>query len=160
MSVLNRQYELVKNTRELLFAFCEKLDADDYIKELDGFGWGSIRNLHTHVAECYQSWLGNFGLKENITFAEPGMVSNVQDMRGIFSEVDDLASRFLNTYENHADEVIKGPVPWQEEYEELSVLWLFTHTITHEFHHKGQIVSMARKLGYVPDDTDLVVPGI
>ena len=25
-------------------------------------------------------------------------------------------------------------------------LWLLTHTETHEFHHKGQIVSMARHL--------------
>ncbi|QKY70708.1 DinB family protein [Lentibacillus sp. CBA3610] len=159
MIALKRQYDLVKNSRELLFGFCEKLDPEDYIKELDGFGWGSIRNLHTHVAECYQSWLANFGLKENTRVAEPRMVSNVQDIRNIFSDVDSLVYRFLDTYADKLDMNVKGPVPWQKEDEELPVLWLFTHTITHEFHHKGQIVSMARQLGYVPDDTDLGIPG-
>ncbi|SFA95097.1 Uncharacterized damage-inducible protein DinB (forms a four-helix bundle) [Lentibacillus halodurans] len=160
MSVLKRQYDLVKSTRELLFAFCEKLDPEDYAKELDGFGWGSIRNLHIHVAECYQSWLANFGLKANVRVGEPWMVKSVQDMRNIFSEVDSLVYRFLDTYDGQLDKNVKGPVSWQEEDEELSVLWLFTHTITHEFHHKGQMVSMARQLGYVPDDTDLIVPGV
>src|SRR5699024_6148813 len=158
MSVLKRQYDLVKNTRELLFGFCEELAPEDYVKELDDFGWGSIRNLHTHVAECYQSWLANFGLKENIKAAEPGAVSDVQDMRNIFGEVDNLVYRFLNTYEGQVDGTIKGSVPWQEADEELPVLWLFTHTVTHEIHHKGQNVSMGRRHVYVPDDTDLMIP--
>lgn len=158
MSVLKRQYGLVKNSRELLFEFCENLGPDDYVKVLEDFGWGSIRNLHTHVAECYQNWLANFDLKETIKVAEPEMVGNVQDIRKIFSEVDNLVCRFLDTYEGRFDETIKGSVTWQEADEELPVLWLFTHTVTHEFHHKGQIVSMARELGYVPDDTDLMIP--
>jgi uncharacterized damage-inducible protein DinB len=29
------------------------------------------------------------------------------------------------------------------------------HVLTHAFHHKGQIVSMCRKLGYPAPDTDL-----
>ncbi|MBT2744176.1 hypothetical protein J7E77_27030 [Bacillus sp. ISL-77] len=30
------------------------------------------------------------------------------------------------------------------------------HTFTHEFHHKGQIVAMIRKMGYVPPYTDVL----
>jgi uncharacterized damage-inducible protein DinB len=33
---------------------------------------------------------------------------------------------------------------------------LFTHTITHEFHHKGQILTLSRQLGYTPVDTDIM----
>ncbi|MFI5159066.1 MAG: DinB family protein [Sphingobacteriales bacterium] len=33
---------------------------------------------------------------------------------------------------------------------------LFTHVTTHEFHHKGQVVSMSRQLGYTPVDTDVI----
>ncbi len=35
-------------------------------------------------------------------------------------------------------------------------LKLFTHVITHEFHHKGQILSLSRHLGYVRVDTDII----
>nr|WP_261382294.1 DinB family protein [Mucilaginibacter achroorhodeus] len=38
----------------------------------------------------------------------------------------------------------------------LSPLELFTHVITHEFHHKGQLVNMSRQLGYIPVDTDVI----
>ncbi|HEO8418505.1 TPA: hypothetical protein VBX77_000466 [Yersinia enterocolitica] len=30
------------------------------------------------------------------------------------------------------------------------------HSITHEFHHKGQIVAMLRSLGYIPKNTDIL----
>ncbi|MFM9837313.1 MAG: DinB family protein [Cyclobacteriaceae bacterium] len=33
---------------------------------------------------------------------------------------------------------------------------LFTHVITHEFHHKGQVMMIARSLGYVPPDSDAI----
>ncbi|HEX8506591.1 MAG TPA: DinB family protein [Hymenobacter sp.] len=39
---------------------------------------------------------------------------------------------------------------------ELSPLQLFPHVITHEFHHKGQILSMSRLLGHVPVDTGAI----
>ncbi|WP_430786810.1 DinB family protein [Virgibacillus flavescens] len=158
MNELIKQYDLIKYTRELLFQFCETIDPDDYIKEVEGFGWGSIRDLHVHVAGCYQSWLANFDLNENIERVSTNEVSNVSEMRTIFKSVDDLVYRFLNAFEGNYDHTLTGPVSWQEDDEELSVLWLYTHTTTHEFHHKGQIVTMARQLGYVPTDTDLLTP--
>ncbi|MCY9423036.1 DinB family protein, partial [Bacillus paralicheniformis] len=33
---------------------------------------------------------------------------------------------------------------------------LLIHSITHEFHHKGQIVAMLRLLGYIPNNTDIL----
>jgi uncharacterized damage-inducible protein DinB len=35
-------------------------------------------------------------------------------------------------------------------------LQLFTHLLTHEFHHKGQIMTMCRLLGHIPPDTDVI----
>ncbi len=159
MNVLKEQYELVKHTRNLLFSFCEQINQEDYVKEVAGFGWGSIRNLHIHVAECYHSWLGTFALKQSDPIADVSLISNVSEMRRLFKDVDNLVSAFLDTYEGREGSKISGNVSWQQEEEELTVLWLLTHTLSHEFHHKGQIVSIARKLGYVPEDTDLIVPG-
>ncbi len=38
----------------------------------------------------------------------------------------------------------------------VNPLQLFTHVITHEFHHKGQIMSLSRHLGYTPVDADII----
>ncbi len=158
MSILKEQYKLVRLTRENAFAFCEQLEAEDYTKELNGFGWGSIRTLHVHVADCYQAWLAHFALKKDRRRADPETITNVPEMRKQFRLVDQLVDEFLTFYQQDYSLQITGSVPWQKEEERLSALWLFTHTVTHEFHHKGQIVSMARQLGYTPVDTDLLTP--
>jgi uncharacterized damage-inducible protein DinB len=40
-------------------------------------------------------------------------------------------------------------------HDSATPLQLFTHVMTHEFHHKGQLLSMFRILGHVPPDTDV-----
>lgn len=158
MEVFTQQYDWVRRTRELLFQYCETMTPGDYIKGLDGFGGSSMRSLHAHVAECYQSWLGNFALKKGMTPVEPDSVKSVREMRRIFEEVDALVYEFLEEFRGQWDLTLTGPVSWQDEHAELTTLWLFTHTLTHEFHHKGQTVSMSRQLGYTPTDTDLIEP--
>ena len=123
---------------------------------MEGFGWGSIRDTHIHVTQCYQHWLSRFGLKETDNRMQTEGINTIEDMRRLFKEVDQLVNSFLETFESKYDYKIKGQVSGEEE--ELTVLRLMTHTITHEFHHKGQIVSMARQLGYTPHDTDLLTP--
>jgi uncharacterized damage-inducible protein DinB len=50
---------------------------------------------------------------------------------------------------------IEQALPWRSNDEIITVTpnKLLMHTITHEFHHKGQIVTMARQMGYdeIPD---------
>ncbi|WP_243740018.1 DinB family protein [Aureibacillus halotolerans] len=152
------QYAWIRMTRENTFRCCELVQDEEYRQELNGFGWASIRDLHVHVAECYQNWLAVFGLKEAMTIVTPEDVENVNDMRRVFSTIDSLVARFLEEFDGQNETHICGKVPWQKEEESLSVLWLYTHTTTHEFHHKGQIVSMIRQLGYTPIDTDLLIP--
>jgi len=38
----------------------------------------------------------------------------------------------------------------------VTLLQVFTHVITHEFHHKERIMPMGRKLGYIPPDADII----
>ncbi|GGF18473.1 hypothetical protein GCM10010954_16540 [Halobacillus andaensis] len=77
-------------------------------------------------------------------------------MRSLFHQVDGLGEGFLHEYETNPSLTLKA-VSWQDHELEVSVLWLFTHTMTHEFHHKGQILSMVRHLGCEPIDTDVVL---
>ncbi|WP_099157676.1 DinB family protein [Virgibacillus ndiopensis] len=156
MDVLARQYDWIRQTRELLFQFCEVMTLEDYTKDIDSFGGDSIRDIHVHVAECYQHWLGNIAMKKGINPVKPDSINSVADLRHVFKETDRLVEAFLQEYEGRWDLTISRTVSWQEKPIEYTTLWLFTHTITHEFHHKGQIVKMGRLLGYIPPDTDLI----
>lgn len=157
MDVFVSQYDWIQQTRESLFRYCETMSPEDYVKELDSFGGDSIRSLHVHVADCYRVWLGNRALGRPLSPITPESVNNVQEMREIFKEKDALVQEFLNEFKGKWDETVK--VTFRSAGSaEFSALWLFTHTTTHEFHHKGQIVKIGRQLGHVPPDTDLIEP--
>jgi len=155
MGNLFQQYVWIHRTREVLFNYLETISAEDYVKNLEQFGRGSIRNLQAHVADCYRFWLGSFALKRPLTHISAESVQTVQEMRKVFAEINLLVTDFLNQFEAQTDLLISGTPSWQEEKISLTPLWLFTHTTTHEFHHKGQIISMSRQLGYIPTVTDL-----
>ena len=155
MDVFLTQYDWIKRTRESLFRYCETLPPSDYVKELDNLGGDSIRNLHAHVADCYRVWLGSRALGQSLQKITPETVNNVKEMREVFRNTDSMVDEFLNKFKgkwNHAIHVSFN----SGDSAEITALWLFTHTITHEFHHKGQIVKIGRQLGYLPPDTDLL----
>jgi uncharacterized damage-inducible protein DinB len=155
MDVFISQYEWIQRTRELLFRYCETMSQSEYVKELESFGGDSIRNLHVHVADCYRVWLGSRGLGQSLPPFTPESANNVKEMRDIFRATDALVHEFLQEFKGKWDHTIH--VSFGEgESAVISALWLFTHTVTHEFHHKGQIVKIGRQLGYNPPDTDLI----
>jgi uncharacterized damage-inducible protein DinB len=155
MELFLTQYDWIQRTRETLFRYCETLSPSDYVKELEHFGGDSIRSLHAHVADCYRGWLGNRALGKSLPEINPESIHNVQEMREIFMETDTLVLEFLNEYKGKWDENVRVTFA-SGGSAEFTTLWLFTHTTTHEFHHKGQIVKIGRQLGYIPPDTDLI----
>jgi len=155
MELFEKQYEWIKRTREVLFRYCETLPAEDYVKEVEAFGGDSIRSLHVHVANCYRIWLGNRALGKALPQITHESVHSVQEMRELFKKTDELVEEFLAVYKGKWDNNV------QVTYRSggtagFTALWLFTHTATHEFHHKGQIVKIGRYLGHIPPDTDLI----
>lgn len=157
-SLMSDQYALVRATRETLFGFLEEMPHEQLHADVPHFGFRTIARTHLHVAGCYMHWLGHFANVRNAPLYPSEAELNsatVSDIRHWFAESDTLVADFLAMYEGRFETMIHHP---SEPELRLTGLWLMTHTITHEFHHKGQIVTMARILGYVPPDTDLVVP--
>ncbi|MBM6618013.1 DinB family protein [Bacillus suaedaesalsae] len=154
------QYDYIKNTRNVLLSFLEQLPKHVLHEVVPNFGFGCIINTHIHVADCYQYWLGTFGLRvEGLSFATKEEIENadVNWVRERFDKVDLIVQTFIEKYSSEWTMNISGNVKWQAEPWKTTPLWLITHAETHEFHHKGQIVTMARQLGFEPPDTDLAV---
>jgi uncharacterized damage-inducible protein DinB len=163
VDILKEQYSLIKHTRENLFAFLEGIPLEKLYESVPNFGSGSIINTHIHVADCYRYWLGSFAMgqkRSEFAFATENDIerSNVKDVRDIFEQADEVVERFLDEFRDRWTESVANQVKWQKDPWSATPLWLLTHTETHEFHHKGQIVAMARHFGYQPPDTDLREP--
>lgn len=149
------QYEAVRESRRVLLGYCKTISQPDLLNENSLFGrGGSIRNLLVHIANVYEFWIAKNGLNKNISFTGYQSKQSVTDIVGLFDNFDIFMYEFINLFQL--------PETKQIEYEingnrnTVSPLKLFTHAITHEFHHKGQILSLSRHLGYTPVDTDII----
>jgi uncharacterized damage-inducible protein DinB len=159
--VHQKEYEWVRQTRKVLLDFCSELEPTDFTRQVDGFGFQSVRDTLVHVADCYNAWLGSFVLsktKKPITPKEDRLQLGLDEIKARFERVDSLVNEVFEVLAHHGDEPIQKEIPWRAVREELTITAgkLLMHTITHEFHHKGQIVSMARQMGYEPPDTDVL----
>ncbi|UNK16107.1 damage-inducible protein DinB [Paenibacillus sp. N3/727] len=160
LDVLKQQYSYIRLTRQTLFEFLEEIPLQKLHNTVPNFGSGSIIKTHIHVADCYRYWLGSYAFKQkriDFSFATHNEIerSDVKWIRDRFELADEAVYRFLEEFNFRWFEQISNHVKWQEEPWSTTPLRLLTHTETHEFHHKGQIVSMARHLGYTPPNTDL-----
>ena len=155
------EYEWVKQTRELIFDFCRELDPNDFRRQIDGFGFQSMRDSLVHTSDCYHAWLGSYVLlktKKPITTKEDLAEMGLAEIKARFDQVDLYVKEVFEVFSNHMDEPIQRKIPWRVAEEIISITpsKLLMHTITHEFHHKGQIVAMARQMGYESPNTDVL----
>ena len=155
MEVFENQYELVKDSRSVLFKYCKSISEFDFVKPVNTFGrGGSIRNLLTHIANTYQFWLRENILKRSMVYSEYESIKNINDAQSLFSNVNNLMEEFFIKYSEVKDLKIEYEINGVKS--ESNSFRMFTHVITHEFHHKGQILSISRALGYIPVDTDIM----
>lgn len=152
--ILKAQYEFVKSSRRALLGYCATIDAAHFTSENSTFGRGSIRNLLVHNINTYQWWIGRHALQRQIDFTAYESIIDVDGILAHFYAVDLFMEDFFLKYETRAFEPI--PASLGEKIFMSTPLELFTHAVTHEFHHKGQILSLSRHLGYEPIDTDII----
>ena len=154
-NLLLTQYALIKESREVVFRFLEVVVKNDITKPLPSFNGKTISYLYAHIANTYIAWAGNFTLNGSSVYCDQDVPSNISELQSLFEQVDEIMSRFINHIAANPTQAVKG-YKWPEKYIETDALGIFTHVITHEFHHKGQAMTMARLLGHVPPDTDIM----
>ncbi|MBT29975.1 MAG: damage-inducible protein DinB [Thalassobius sp.] len=151
---MEEQYELIKQSRNILLEYCMTIFPDDLTMESSSFGRGSIRNLLVHVANVYEFWIGKHGLKKDIKFTLYDSIDSIHEIKRLFSSVDQLTQEYFDyVNSNPGIEIIYDINGIKKKTNPITI---FTHVITHEFHHKGQILSLSRQLGYKPVDTDII----
>jgi len=148
------QYEFVKSSRKVLLEYCKNLSAENFLIENSAFGRGSVRNLLVHIGNTYEFWIGRESLKKDMKFTEYNSVKDVIEAEVFFYNIDSLLEEFIDVYAE--TDMVDIETSIQGKVIVATPLKLFTHVITHEFHHKGQILSLSRHLGYVPVDTDVM----
>lgn len=150
------QYALVQSARSVLLDYCATLAPTDFIAPVPTFNNNSLRDLLVHVANAYQHWLGVVAQSQPHSYFDPAATPDVEAVRRNFQKVDKLVISYCTYVGDDWQTAKPFTVPGRPEPLTLTPLALFTHVVTHEFHHKGQLLSMSRQLGYTPVDTDVI----
>ncbi|GGI27875.1 DinB family protein [Pedobacter mendelii] len=154
IDLLAQQYNLVLSSRKKILDYIKTIAEEDFLKENSTFGRGSVRNLLVHICDTYSSWIGERALKKSINYKPFEDYKNLNDCIIYFDLVNLYLNEFFESFGN--DYQIELEINRNGQLIGLSPLKLFTHVITHEFHHKGQIMSLSRHLGYTPVDADIL----
>ena len=155
MKTLLKQYKLVLGARNALFPYLAAIPFAKLHQPIENFSNKSVCYLLNHIAITYLSWLNEFAMNIPLVMTDGSDWQSMDDVLAAYKEVDECVITFLATFEDE-DEKITEFKKRQDIALTLSVLQLFTHVITHEFHHKGVVLNMTRQLGYTPVDTDII----
>lgn len=152
--LLVEQYTLVRSSRRAMLQFIDDHVAEQLIAPITEFNGNSIRYMLVHTINTYIYWIANFSRHQNVSYLEENNVRTLKDLPVQFRKVDELVADFLTHFPDihlPVSNNVDADVPFT-----VTPLQLFTHVITHEFHHKGQIMTMCRLLGHIPTDTDII----
>lgn len=145
---------MVKGSREDLLGYCKTIAPEKFIEQSALFGrGGSIRSLLVHVNNTYQFWIQQVVLGRKAQYTEHGKIQTIEEVITMFARIDKLMAEFIQAIDSMPEELV-----YEEDGEKIIIrpLDVYSHVITHEFHHKGQIMSLSRHFGYTPIDTDIM----
>jgi uncharacterized damage-inducible protein DinB len=151
---LRQQYAMVQKPRAILFDFLQDVVGNEGLNRVfPEFDNKSIRGLLEHTAGCYFAWISFHALGRPRGLFKHEPCNTIDLVRQLFASVDGTMDDFLGSFQDRMDVPVRSehdPGEWIT----ATPLMLFTHVMTHEFHHKGQVVWLGRLMGYTPADTD------
>jgi uncharacterized damage-inducible protein DinB len=138
----------------IVFNHLDTISAGDYVKELPGFGFGTLHEQLIHILNCEGLWIHALQ-KLNYVDRDPSACPELADARILRQLVSTQTQEYLSSLtdqEVNADTKLHFP---DGEIATRTPALVLHHVLTHAFHHKGQIAAMCNLLGRPISDTDL-----
>ena len=145
-----------------LYAVCAQMTDEERRRDLGAF-FRSVHSTLNHLLFGDRAWLGRF-TGEHLELAPIGE-DLFEDFAALRAERERMDERLLSwagaldrewlasdfTYTSGIDRVTRTVPAWV----------LVTHLFNHQAHHRGQLTTLIKQLGYEPGVTDLPwMPGV
>jgi len=156
MELIELYGQIERNARPRMLENLEQLSAEEFVRELPGIGWGSIRNSLAHIPSSEHFWIARLLQGDNdAKFGHYEDFAAVADVRAKWEEVAAETKRFLRGLTPEQLTEVKT-YNFLDGTMDLRIDFVIHHVLTHEFHHKGQLMMALRTLGCEPQETDLL----
>jgi uncharacterized damage-inducible protein DinB len=154
--LMKTQYNYVLGSREIMLNHCAQMLPEKFAEQMKEFKMNSICMLLVHSANAYLYWIGKFGLGKDLKYFADRKDYSAEDIKSMYTVVDSLVAEFTEKYEANPEAMIEGYNSIAEGNVSYPALQVFLHAVTHEYHHKGQIMSVSSLIGYPPPDADVI----
>lgn len=129
-----------------LLAHCRALTAAELRRELAGFGYGSVHLQLHHLIGAQRYWIGVLEGRIDADEDEDrfATVAALETMR---DQVAALTAAYLRGASDAELNTPREMATWGGRTQTLIPAQVFLRTLTHIFHHQGQVTAMCRLLG-------------
>ncbi len=138
-----------------LYRVCATIPEADRRKDQGAF-FKSVHDTLNHILFGDRAWMGRF---TGQPFGRPIGEELYADFNELWQQQDRTDQEILAWCDRLEDDWLQQPFTYTSNiYEENRVLptWvLVTHMFNHQTHHRGQLTTLIKQLGYEPGITDL-----
>ena len=149
--------QLERYARPRMLANLDQLKLEEFTSPLQFLAGRSPRDVVAHTMETEIFWI-HCALqgKPMIKFREYEQYAAVDTVRRRWAEVAAETKEYLRSLTPEDIDAEKSVDIGGSNVVQFPLWQIIYHVITHEFHHKGQLMSAVRDLGYEPSETDFI----
>jgi len=129
-----------------LLMHCQKLSAEDMIRELQGFGYGTVLLQLHHVIAAEKYWVSVLAGSMLID-DDPSDDTTIDSLSDYRKEVFDATEIYLRGASAEELNTARTMTTWGNKERTIVPAHVLLRTQTHFFQHQGQILAMCRLLG-------------
>lgn len=134
-----------QNLQKLL-AHCGQFSRNELNRELDGFGYPTIRLQLHHEIAAEKYWLGVLQGRMDVDDDDQDYPT-IELLEKYRQVVFSATEEYLQTASEKELNMARAMITWGNKEKVLIPAQVFIRTQTHLYHHQGQIVAMCRLLG-------------
>jgi len=134
-----------QNLQKLL-EHCGQFSANELNRELDGFGYPTIRLQFHHEIAAEKYWLGVLQGRMDVDDDDPDYPT-IESLEKYRQAVFLATEKYLLSASEKELNTPRPMITWRNKEKILIPAHVVIRTQTHFYHHQGQVVAMCRLLG-------------
>lgn len=129
-----------------LMEHCRRFNSEEISRELEGFGYPTLRLQLHHIIGAQKYWIGvlegRIDVDDNIS--DYPTIEKLMEYR---QEVYSATAQYLRGASPDELNTARPMMTWGNKEKVLIPAQVFMRTLTHIYHHQGQVAAMCRILG-------------
>jgi len=128
---------------EKLIEHCKSLSIDEFNRKIEGFGYPSVKLQLHHAIGAQKYWIGVLQGRMDVD-DDPDDEFTIDDMSEYRRSVLRMTERYLSSVATGELITPRLMITWGNKEKTLVPAHIVIRTLTHMYHHHGQVTAMCR----------------